>query len=220
MSDRLIIFDCDGVLVDSEILANHVLARVFRECGFDISPADCVRRFVGMSLRSVRKAIEADFGRRLPDGFEKRARALSDSALDRELRPIPGVADLLADLPQRRCVASSSSLRRIRRSLGTAGLDAYFDDAVLFSAAMVARGKPAPDLFLHAADAMGHPPEDCLVIEDSLPGVTAGVAAGMTVFGFTGASHIAGGHAERLTALGAAAVFDDMVDLPSLLAAF
>jgi len=215
----LIIFDCDGVLVDSESLANQVMSRVFAESGFDISPEDCLRRFVGMSMRSVRAAVEMESRRRLPDGFEPRVRALADEVFDRDLRPVPGVSDVLSALPHVRCVASSGSPTRIRRSLNSTGLDAYFADDTLFSAAMVERGKPAPDLFLHVAETMAYAPEQCLVIEDSLLGASAGVAAGMTVFGFAGASHITDGHAGRLEALGVAAVFDDMADLPKLLAA-
>jgi HAD superfamily hydrolase (TIGR01509 family) len=216
---ELIIFDCDGVLVDSESLSNRVLSRVFAESGFDISPEDCLRRFVGMSMRSVRTAVEANSGRSLPEDFEPRVRALADEVFDRDLQPVRGVSDVLSALPHARCVASSGSPTRIRRSLNTTGLDAYFADEALFSAAMVERGKPAPDLFLHVAETLKVTPEQCLVIEDSLLGATAGVAAGMTVFGFAGASHITDGHGERLEALGVTAVFDEMADLPKMLAA-
>ncbi|MDH3704236.1 MAG: HAD family hydrolase [Alphaproteobacteria bacterium] len=219
MTFRLIIFDCDGVLVDSESLANQVIARVFAESGFDISPEDCLRRFVGMSMRSVRAAVETESGRRLPDDFEPRVRALADEVFDRDLQPVRGVSEVLSVLPHARCVASSGSPMRIRRSLNTTGLEGFFTDATLFSAAMVKRGKPAPDLFLHVAETMACAPEQCLVIEDSLLGATAGVAAGMTVFGFAGASHITDGHAERLEALGVTTVFDDMSDLPNMLGA-
>ena len=219
MTFRLIIFDCDGVLVDSESLANQVISRVFADSGFDISPEDCLRRFVGMSMRSVRAAVETESGRRLPDDFEPRVRALADEVFDRDLQPVRGVSEVLSVLPHARCVASSGSPMRIRRSLNTTGLDAYFTDDTLFSAAMVKRGKPAPDLFLHVAETMACAPEQCLVIEDSLLGATAGVAAGMTVFGFAGASHITDGHAERLEALGVTAVFDDMAALPGMLGA-
>lgn len=218
MTFRLIIFDCDGVLVDSESLANRVLSQLFVESGFDISPEDCLRRFVGMSMRSVRAAVETESGRRLPDDFEPRVRALANEVFDRDLQPVRGVSEVLSVLPHARCVASSGSPTRIRRSLATTGLDTYFRDDTLFSAAMVKRGKPAPDLFLHVAETMACAPEQCLVIEDSLLGATAGVAAGMTVFGFAGASHITDGHAERLESLGVTAVFDDMADLPSMLA--
>ena len=132
MIDGLIIFDCDGVLVDSESLANRVLSQVFGESGFEISPEDCLRRFVGMSMRSVRAAVETESGRRLPDGFEPRVRALADEVFDRDLRPVPGVAEVLSALPHARCVASSGSPTRIRRSLNTTGLDAYFADDILF----------------------------------------------------------------------------------------
>ncbi len=215
---ELIIFDCDGVLVDSESLSNVVMSQALAEAGFDVSPEDCLRRFVGMSMRSVRAAVEADSGRSLPEDFEPRVRALADEVFDRELQPVRGVSDVLSTLPHARCVASSGSPTRIRRSLNTTGLDAYFADDTLFSAAMVQRGKPAPDLFLHVAETMAVAAERCLVIEDSLLGATAGVAAGMTVFGFAGASHITDGHAERLKALGVATVFDEMAALPGLLA--
>ena len=218
MTYQLIIFDCDGVLVDSESLANKVMSQALVEAGFDISPEECLRRFVGMSMKSVRAAIEDDSGRRLPDDFEPQVRALADAVFDRDLRAVPGVSDVLSGLPHARCVASSGSPARIRRSLRTTGLDAYFTDDTLFSAAMVARGKPAPDLFLHVAATLDYTPDQCLVIEDSLLGATAGLAAGMTVFGFAGASHITDSHADRLAALGVAAVFDDMAALPGMLA--
>jgi HAD superfamily hydrolase (TIGR01509 family) len=135
---------------------------------------------------------------------------------ERELRPMTGLEQALAQLPMAKCVASSSTPHMLARKLRWAGLDAWFGEAV-FSAALVARGKPAPDIFLHAAAAMGAAPARALVIEDSAPGVLAAKAAGMTAFGFTGGSHCRPGHGERLAAAGADRIFSEMSLLPSLL---
>jgi len=213
----LVIFDCDGVLVDSEVLFNRVLAAELTACGFPIDAESAIARFTGMSMASLVARVEAELGRPLPPDFGNRCRVRADTVMDRELQAIDGIDAVLADHAGPRCVASSSAMRRIRRSLATTGLARHFDADTLFSAAMVARGKPAPDLFLHAAKRMGAPPGACLVVEDSLPGIGAATAAGMTVLGFCGASHIRDGHAARLTEAGAAAVFDDMAILPDLL---
>jgi len=213
----LVIFDCDGVLVDSEVLFNRVLADQLTACGYPIDADSAIERFTGMSMPSLMAVVESDLGHALPDGFAIACRARANDVLDRDLQAIPGIGDVLDRHTGPRCVASSSSSARIRRSLKTAGLIGHFADATLFSAAMVKRGKPAPDLFLHAAGMMHAAPADCVVIEDSLPGAQAAVAAGMTTLGFTGGSHIRDGHAGALRAIGVAAVFDDMSDLPALL---
>lgn len=217
MSHGLVIFDCDGVLVDSETLSGSVMAQVLGEFGVAMSPAECIARFTGCSMRSLREMVEQDTGRPLAPVFEVRVRALADALFDRELCAVPGVQEVLAGLEGPRCVASSASPPRIRRSLRTAGLDRLFRSEALFSAVMVERGKPAPDLFLYAAAAMGAPPPSCVVVEDSLIGVQAAVAAGMTVLGFVGASHVDAVHPDRLRAAGATEVFEDMRALPSLL---
>ncbi len=208
----LIIFDCDGVLVDSEIVSFEAEADMFAEIGIALTAHDLLARFLGTSSASMFAIIEREHGIKLPEDFAERAAQRTLEAFDRKLRPIPGIAELLANLPTRKCVASSSEPPRIRHSLTLAGILHHFDPNI-FSATQVKRGKPAPDLFLLAAESMGVPPERCLVIEDSVAGVTAARAAGMTVLGFTGGSHCLGGHAGRLHAAGARDVFASMTEI-------
>lgn len=211
----LIIFDCDGVLVDSEALACVVHAEVLTEYGYTITAAQVHERFLGRSAREARLEVEGELGRVLPDTYTVQLRATIDRVFGEKLTPVPHIAETLGKLSQRICVASSGTPTRIRSSLGTTGLIDYFAPH-LFSAMQVERGKPAPDLFLFAAAQMNTPPARCLVIEDSVPGVTGAAAAGMTVVGFTGGSHCRPGDADRLRAAGAAIVIDDMRDLPLL----
>lgn len=215
----LVIFDCDGVLVDSEVLFNRIAAEEFTANGYPIDTESCIARFTGLSTPSMLAVVEAESGLAMPEDFGERCRARANTLFDSELQAIAGIEDVLAGHAPRRCVASSSSPTRIRRSLKSTGLYRHFEDERIFSAAMVERGKPAPDLFLHAAATLEAAPTDCIVIEDSLPGVQAAVAAGMTVFGFTGASHIRDGHADRLRDSGVDRVFERMAELPALLAA-
>jgi HAD superfamily hydrolase (TIGR01509 family) len=213
----LVIFDLDGVLVDSEPIGSRVTAAALREAGIEISEAAVCDRFLGVSTASMLRAIEAEHGRRLPDSFQETLRAQILTAFERELAPVPGVPDLLDALVTKRCVASSSHPDRIRRSLEITGLLERFAPH-LFSATMVREGKPAPDLFLLAAARMAAEPTRCLVVEDSEVGVRAGKAAGMTVFGFTGASHLRPkAHAPRLQAAGADAIFAEMPALVALI---
>jgi HAD superfamily hydrolase (TIGR01509 family) len=208
----LIVFDCDGVLVDSEIVSFEAEAEVFAEIGIALTARDLLERFLGMSSASMFAIIEQEHGIRLPADFAERAARRTLEAFDQRLKAIPGIADLLADLPDRKCVASSSEPPRIRHSLALAGILQHFEPHI-FSATQVKRGKPAPDLFLFAAESMGASPTRCLAIEDSVAGVTAARAAGMTVLGFTGGSHCLDGHADKLRAAGAADVFGSCRDL-------
>lgn len=216
----LVIFDCDGVLVDSEIAFNRIIADQLTACGYPVDTDTAIARFTGMSMPSLMAIVEAELGRSLPGDFAPRCRAEADRIFDAELQPVPGVAEVLAAHEGLRCVASSSAPQRIERSLRTTGLIDHFHPDALFSAAMVARGKPSPDLFLFAAERMGIGPADCIVIEDSLPGVEAAVAAGIPVLGFTGGGHIRDGHDEKLRDRGATDVFGDMALLPDLLARY
>ena len=219
MTPQLLIFDFDGVLVDSEVIANAVLADVLTAAGFPIDSADCHRRFTGLVVRSIRSMIEADTGQVLPPDFEIRVHEQSNQRLAAELQPVPGAAELLRSLGGRRCIASNCGPGCIERGLRTSGLDGFLDPQAIFSEAHVKRAKPAPDLFLHAAAAMRVDPSDCLVIEDSLHGVSGARSAGMRVLGFTGASHIVDGHDAQLRRAGVDAVFDDLTRLPELLRA-
>ena len=213
---HLIIFDCDGVLVDSEPLANAVMAKYLTDLGLSISLEQTMERFVGLSLASMRKTILNDDGLNLPDDFEEEVMRRDRLAFATDLKAITGVSATLEALTLPRCVASSGEHEKIKMSLTLTGLLPYFHGKV-FSAADVANGKPAPDLFLHAALDMNTRPQDSLVIEDSLAGVQAGVAAGMRVFGFVGGGHIAEGHADRLLNAGAAQVFERMNELSGLI---
>ncbi len=187
----LIIFDCDGVLVDSEPLSCACLASALTRHGIDTSLDLVFERFLGRSFATVEAHVLATTGANLPPEFRDALRDDVTAAFTRDLRAIDGIAELLARLDQPYCLASSSDRPRIDLSLKLTGLDPAFAGRI-FNAEMVARGKPAPDLFLHAAAGMGADPARCLVVEDSVSGVQAGKAAGMTVWGFTGGGHYAG----------------------------
>ena len=213
---QLVIFDCDGVLVDSEVIACRVDAACLVEIGISITAQEVMERYVGISATSMFADIETRYARKLPSDFPDRVRARLAPAFDAELAPIPGIQTALARLSARRCVASSSAPERVRHTLGLVGLLPHFKPYV-FSAVQVPRGKPAPDLFLFASTQMEVPAVECLVIEDSEAGVKAAVAAGMRVLGFTGGGHCGPGHASRLREAGASEVFDDMRNLQDFL---
>ena len=216
MTFDLVIFDCDGVLVDSEALACVVHADVLTQHGYPIDAAQVHARFLGRSAREARAEVESELGRALSDTYTAHLRGEIDRVFGESLQPIPRIRDALAKLAQRICVASSGTPTRIRSSLTTTGLIDAFGPH-LFSAMQVENGKPAPDLFLFAAAQMGVTPERCLVIEDSGPGVVGAVAAGMTVFGFCGGAHCGPDHAPGLRAAGAAIIFDDMAQLAGII---
>jgi len=208
----LIIFDNDGVLVDSEPVANQILASLLTEYGFRCTPEESIATFMGYSMPQVRAMVEERLGRPVPADLEARYIAQLFPTFERSLRPIPGIEDALRAIDQTVCVASSGTHERIRLTLGATGLWDRFGGRV-FSAQDVVRGKPAPDLFLHAAASLGVDPRSCAVVEDSPAGVTAANAAGMTSFGFARLMP-----AERL-AHATGAVFSDMRLLPGLLQA-
>lgn len=212
----LVIFDCDGVLIDSEIVGCAVEARLLTEIGYPLTAEEVAYRFAGIADQDMHAAIEQDWGRPLPDNYRDRKGALIQDAYERELRAIPGAADLVARLATPRCVASGGLPAWLNHKLTLVGLYDRFAPNI-FSAAMVERGKPAPDIFLHGAARMGAAPDRCLVIEDSVPGVAAGIAAGTTVFGFTGGSHCGPDHGERLRRAGADAIFVEMASLGTVL---
>ncbi|MBL8397994.1 MAG: HAD family hydrolase [Candidatus Accumulibacter sp.] len=212
----LLIFDCDGVLVDSEPIARRVLAELLKEIGFPSPDETSAVNHTGISLPTVLAMIERSADRSLPADFADRLRQRSQQAFAADLRAVVGVADTLARLSGPFCVASSGSLLKIRRNLQLTGLLGHFDPH-LFSSEMVEHGKPAPDLFLFAAERMGFSPADCVVIEDSIPGVRAGRAAGMRVLGFVGGSHCQPSTAEGLRSAGALAIIERMRDLPGCL---
>ena len=212
----LVIFDCDGVLLDSEAIFAGVLRQCLAEAGFAASEEEALDLGFGRNRDTLSAAVLDRFGCSLPDGFFETMRPRAALALERELQPIPGVDALLAALPIARCVASNGHLPRVRERLALVGLLDRFEPHV-FSATQVAQGKPAPDLFLFAADRVGVKPDRCLVVEDSTAGVAAAVAARMPVVGFCGGSHCRDGHARHLIEAGCAQVFAGMADLDSFL---
>lgn len=209
----LVIFDCDGVLVDSETVSIRVLLDGLRSKGLEMDEEEAYRHFLGRSLGTVTRTIREEFGIDADESFLEGMRHELYARFRAELKPMPGIAETLDALSFRRCVASSSQPERIRLSLSITGLIDKLEPNI-FSAAMVARGKPAPDLFLHAASQMGADPESCIVIEDSPAGIEAARRAGMAVFAFVGGSHAGSpGYRERIDALSPEVVFDAMPDL-------
>jgi len=188
---ELVIFDCDGVLIDSEVISARMLVTELAGYGVDIDLAYVARHFLGRSYPVVLQQIRDEFGVLLPDGFEADYRHRLLSAFREELRIMPGVREVIGALGVGYALATSSSPARLAQSLALVGLENTFKGRIT-TAAEVSRGKPAPDLFLRSAQKACVPPERCLVIEDSLAGVRAGRAAGMEVWRFTGGSHLAG----------------------------
>lgn len=220
MDDRdgtLVIFDCDGVLVDSEPISFAVLREMLADAGLTFSESWAYENFLGKSMASITAMIASEHNLTLDEIMLAAMRQRLYERFEAELEPVPGIGELLADFPHAFCVASSSQLERIRLCLTKTRLIDYFEPNI-FSASMVENGKPAPDLFLHAAGTMGYAPENCLVIEDSPAGIRAAKAAGMTVFAFTGASHAPVSNL-RLTveSLKPSVIFDDMAQLPGLI---
>ena len=209
----LVIFDCDGVVVDSEVLSCNSLADTFRAHGIAIGVEEVVDRFIGRSPTAIEAYWHREHRRAPPaDFFPDYRRRVADVFAAR-LRPMPGAVEVLAKLPRPYCLASSSEPERIHLTLSLTQLNGYFDGRV-FSAAMVANGKPAPDLFLLAAREMNQTPDRVLVVEDSISGVRAGKAAAMTVWGFVGGSHCQGRDAgAELLAAGADRIFDSLGEL-------
>jgi HAD superfamily hydrolase (TIGR01509 family) len=208
----LVIFDCDGVLVDSELIFGRVLGECLIAIDFPTTIDEAVALGLGKNRATLSAAVEIRFGRKLPDAFFEMFAARSADAFERELRPMPGIAELLAALPTPRCVASNGHLDRVRQRLALTRLLPFFDPHV-FSASQIERGKPAPDLLLFAARQLGVEPGRCVVVEDSIAGVEAAIAAQMPVVGFCGGSHCPSDHADRLNAAGCPRVFARMPDL-------
>ncbi|MER5212339.1 HAD family hydrolase [Streptomyces sp. NPDC002838] len=209
----LVIFDNDGVLVDSEPISNRLLAAYLTELGHPTSYEDSIRDYMGSAMHRIHDLVRERTGRRLPEEFDDVFHGRVFAAFERELEPVPGAVGVLEKLAADGapyCVASSGSHERIRVGHRKTGLDRWFEDGRIFSSQDVGRGKPAPDLFLHAARQMGVPAEKCVVIEDSPLGVQAAVAAGMDVYGFTAMTPAA-----KLA--GATQLFSDMGELADLL---
>ena len=210
---ELVIFDCDGVLIDSERIAVKVDAEILLEVGWELTEAEIIERFMGRSDSYMRGEIEAAIGRPLGEDWAEALRPRFRRAMEAELEPVEGIVDALDRITLPTCVASSSTHDHLQFALGLTSLLDRFDGRI-FSATDVEHGKPAPDLFLHAAATLGVPPDRCAVVEDSRYGIEAARAAGMRAFGY------AGGLTPRDRLAGpATTVFDHMHELPDLLAA-
>jgi len=207
---ELVIFDCDGVLVDSEPISNRVLAAALSEAGLPTTQESSMRDYMGRSWSACVEIFEARLGRALPGAFEASFMSQLETALRAELQAVPGIHDALARIATPSCIASSGRPEKMRITLGMTGLWERFEGRI-FSAADVARAKPFPDLFLHAAERMGATPARCIVVEDSPRGVEAGVAAGMRVLGYAGRTDA------RALEVAGAEVFADMRELPERL---
>ncbi|ESY71852.1 MULTISPECIES: HAD family hydrolase [unclassified Mesorhizobium] len=218
MTPELVIFDCDGVLVDSEALSVSALLGVIKLAGGNFSEDAAYEHFLGKSMKSVREILGRDFGLDITDSHLTEMRVELMRRFREELKPIAGVKEMLPRLGLPFCVASSGTLDRIRYALEVTGLLGLMEPH-LFSASMVAKGKPAPDLFLHAAASMRAQPRKCLVVEDSPAGIAAARAAGMRVFAFSGGSHAGNPTLKaRLASSEPDFIFADMLQLPDLIA--
>ena len=210
----MVIFDCNGVLIDSEPIAAAVAAEEFTRAGFPLTPEIVARYFTGRRSTDMFAAVEAATRRKLPANFSAVLAAATLRRFRIELRAMPHMSYALTWLRGPKCVASSSTLDRMRVSLETTGLLRFFEP-YLFSASDVPHGKPAPDLLLHAAAKMRAAPADCIVVEDSAAGVAAAHAAGMTPIGFVGGAHADASTGASLMAAGARTIIADMRALKS-----
>jgi HAD superfamily hydrolase (TIGR01509 family) len=188
--NKLVIFDCDGVLVDSEIISNRIDAEALTSIGYPITTEESIKRFTGVNAKTVRETIFAESGKDIPLDFLDAQQPLVLKAFETELNPLMEVVLEMIDRQNiMRCVASSSPKHRVIHSLKLTGQCKFFNDKSIFTSQQVSKGKPAPDLFLLVASEMGYSPEDCIVIEDSPAGIQAGLSAKMNVIGFLGGSH-------------------------------
>ncbi|MCD2183277.1 HAD family hydrolase [Rhizobium sp. GN54] len=210
---ELVIFDCDGVLVDSEPISLAVLVDALDVAGVSMGADEAAERFLGKSLKTMSEILHDEYGLAIDDHFLEGMRKTLYARFREELQPIENIRQVVEALPVSCCVASSSQPERIRLSLSVTGLIDCFEPNI-FSASMVRNGKPAPDLFLHASEVMGVSPDACVVIEDSPAGVMAAQAAGMRVCAFAGGSHArTGRHRAALSVLKPDVLFDDMREL-------
>ena len=213
----LLAFDCDGVLVDSEVIAAAVDAELLTQVGYAITPEEVTRRFAGLTSRAIHDIIEAELGHPLPESFLVMQREELDRRLARDLKAVPGAAELLDRLDGPRCVCSNSTNERLKLSLEKTGLWDRFRPYI-YSAVEVGdrQPKPSPNVYLHAVKAFEIDPREMLVIEDSIFGVAAARAAGARVIGFVGGGHSWPGHADLLTEAGAETVIRRLADLPRI----
>ena len=217
----LVIFDCDGTLMDSERIASEVEAAALTEAGVPMTPDEFENRFAGTSTRQAMRIVEEEAGRPLPDGYKAKVDAEIVRRFRTEVRALPGAAEVLDRFDQPRCVCSNSTMEKLEAELRRGELWDRFRPYI-FSAEDLpdCRVKPAPDVFLHACREFDVAPRAAMVLEDSVSGVAAAAAAGCRVVGFAGASHVRPGHADRLTEAGAETVINRLLDLPELITVF
>jgi HAD superfamily hydrolase (TIGR01509 family) len=218
MTIRHVIFDCDGVLIDSEQISMAVDQQLLTQCGVVLSEAEMHRRFVGKTFQGMIDELEAETGRKLPFDLEMRKDGMMLDIYRRELKAIPGVPEMLDDLTLPKSIGTNGPRQRAMEALRILGIAHHFGER-LTTFEDVVEGKPAPDVYLLAAERAGFAPAQCLVVEDSVTGVMSAVAAGCLTLGFTGSQLHRSEHALKLVELGAHAVFDDMGQLPDLISA-
>jgi HAD superfamily hydrolase (TIGR01509 family) len=213
----LLIFDCDGVILDSMNIHTEVEAAAYNSIGIKITPAQVARRFAGYPQPAISKILSEETGISIPPELHGLMKTNKKAIFAERLQPVPGIREALKELDGiPRCIASGTGVAGLTYTLGLTGLYDHFAPHI-YSSEMVKRGKPFPDLFLHAAEQAGHAPKDCIVIEDAGAGVEAALAAGMRVFGFSGGSHCGPDHAAFLKDAGAETVFAHMDMLPGLI---
>jgi HAD superfamily hydrolase (TIGR01509 family) len=213
---RLIIFDCDGTLVDSEYLYNAITAELLNEIGYaEYTPALCLELFAGMAWSAIKAELEIRHQTKMPEDIVQRYIRIANTRMEQDFQSAPGADDVLSDLGRDHvmCVASNGERGNVLKSLSVTNLLRHFKEENVFTKIQVARPKPAPDLFLFACERMGYQPQEALVIEDSVAGVRAAVAAGIRVLGYTGAAHDQEKAADMLKKAGAPVIIDALCDI-------
>lgn len=215
MNSALIIFDCDGVLIDSEVLG----CRIWVDCIAPYAPMTMkdILGLTGRPGKDICKTIETQFNCKLPETLLDDINVVVENRMEKELLPVKGVCETLPLLKNKMCIASGSRMERLDLSVRVTHMESFFDHSNMFSSSFVKHGKPAPDIFLYAAEKMGFEPKNCVVIEDSRSGILGAKAAGMMAFGFTGASHFTPERCTELQQAGADLLFDDFTKLPNLI---
>ena len=213
----LIIFDFDGVLVDSETMGCQIWSDVFARHGMTVPAQDIMEKYTGKTGTLICSLVEEEYGYHIPEGFLDEVNETTEKIMSRELKTVQGVFETLPKLPVPFCIASGSRPKRLNMCLDVTGLRRWFPEETVFSSHFVKNGKPAPDLFFYAAEKMKKTAEKCLVIEDSSSGIIGAKAAGMHVYGFVGGSHCTPARGKQLTESGAELLFDDFTKLPTLL---
>jgi HAD superfamily hydrolase (TIGR01509 family) len=215
----LVIFDCDGVLLETELLANQAEVNALKNLGYSISLEDYIDLALGRHNQQVTLILKEKLGVNLSEQYWQEVILQQQQLFCEQLVPVEGIREVLQIITKRTCIASSSNMERLSYTLGITNILPYFENRI-FSTELVVRGKPFPDIYLYSAKKMNVPANECIVIEDSLAGIEGALAAGMTVFAFGGGQHITSRIRDKLKASGAHLFFDNMYDLPSLLEQF